>query len=109
MESFFEEDNIQSWLAVSGFIFPRSNEEITIFNQLHKGYLFENDPSLINPLEILKMTSPIERKMDTRILPTQIQQSIDEGLKMAARGKTDIPKEILDKMKKNQQRNDKPQ
>lgn len=106
MESLSEEDKIQSWLAVSGIIFPRSIDEITLFNQLYKGYQFQNDPSLIDPDKIMHMTAPIEKKDVKKITLSNLQQGIDEGLKMAARGKTDIPKEILEKMKKNQEKQD---
>lgn len=106
MESLSEEDKIQSWFAVSGIIFPRSNDEITLFNQLYKDYQFQNDPSLIDPDKIMHMTAPIEKNVVKKITLSPLQQGIDEGLKMAARGKTDIPKEILEKMKKNQEKQD---
>ena len=106
MESVFDEDKIQSWLAISGFIFPRSIEEITIFGKLYKDYQFQNHPTMIDPAKILHMTSPMKKKVDSKITLSQLQLGIDEGLKMAARGKTDIPTEILEKMKKNQKNHD---
>jgi hypothetical protein len=106
MNTLFEEDKIQSLLAVSGLIFPRTTEEIEIFNQLYKNYIFQNHPSLVDPEMILRMTAPYEKRVIRKLSKSPLQLEINEGLQMAARGSTNIPKDIFDKMKENQAKHD---
>jgi hypothetical protein len=102
METFSEEEHINRHLAISGYIFPRSLEEMEAFKRRHKDYPFQNHPDQIDPSEILKMETPIRNKHIIVISSSLIQKEIDEGWKMAARGNVNIPKDIFEKMKRNQ-------
>jgi len=106
METFSEEEHINRRLAISGYIFPRSLEEMEAFKRLHKDYPFQNHPDQIDPEEILRMETPIKKKQITLPSFSQKQIEINEGWKMAARGNLDIPKDIFEKMKKNQEKCD---
>jgi len=108
METFSEEELINRRLAISGYIFPRSLEEMEAFKRLHKDYTFQNHPDQIDPEEILKMEVPIKKKQITHPSFSQEQIEINDGWKMAARGNINIPKDIFEKMKKNQEKGDDP-
>lgn len=94
-------DNITAWMASTGFIFPRTTSELRRFEKLYADIVIPEfellDPEVILGIKTSKGT-PLDKPVQKPIATAP--------LKMAARkGEKDIPQNILDKIKKNQQLN----
>jgi hypothetical protein len=97
-------ENIDEWLSSTGFLFPRNELELARFEKLHAESLEEITGKEIDPDKIIN-----EKKDSTKII--EIKPSLSAGefteYRMAARNGSNVPKHILDKMKKNQDKNQK--
>ncbi|MBX2897979.1 MAG: hypothetical protein KF687_05615 [Cyclobacteriaceae bacterium] len=98
-------ENIDEWLASTGFIFPRNELELARFEKLYEESLEEITGKEIDPDKIIK--GDLDSAKTVEIKPTINAGDFTE-YRMAARNGNDIPKHILDKMKRNQnkKRND---
>lgn len=89
---FINNENISRWLSALGFSFPRNQSEEKIFDKVYSTY----EHQLIDvKIDAMKLISEVENESST--LHTDKQE-----WKMAARNYGDLPKHIIDKMKKNQ-------
>jgi hypothetical protein len=92
-------ENIDEWLSSTGFLFPRNELELARFEKLYGESLEEITGKEIDPLKIIN-----DKSDSTKIIP--IISIINAGeyteYRMVARNGGNIPKHILDKMKKNQ-------
>ncbi len=92
-------DNISEWLASTGFIFPRTILELTRFEKLYRDVQIDLTGCLIDPDVILG----IKPKGNIVSFDSKLKESREPQFKMAARkGDSNIPKHIMDKIKKNQ-------
>ena len=92
-------ENITEWMASTGFLFPRTIVELTRFKKLYADVEENLSGCEIDPEVILG------RKPRTRIISLQSpkSESSEPKFRMAARkGDSNIPKHIMDKIKKNQ-------
>jgi hypothetical protein len=92
-------NNITAWMASTGFIFPRTTSELRRFEKLYADIVIP-ESELLDPEVILGIKTGKVISLDK---PVQ-KPAATAPLKMAARkGERDIPQNILDKIKKNQQ------
>ena len=91
-------DNITEWLASTGFIFPRTIVELSRFEKLYGDVQIDLAGCEIDPDVILGI------KPKANIISLNaISEEKEAKFKMAARkGDSNIPKNIMDKIKKNQ-------
>lgn len=88
---YLDEENVASWLSALGFSFPRNAAEEKIFDKLYSEYDFKLKDVKIDANRLIK---EIEQESS--------EQNVGPSWKMAARNYGNLPKHILDKMKKNQ-------
>lgn len=92
-------DNLDKFLAISGYIFQRNDEELKQFELLYENYDFKLKNIRIDPKEIINRSFSKKGKI-LKIKNKEEQEDIDE-LKIAARkGNEQIPKSVLDKMRR---------
>ncbi len=92
-------DNFTEWMASTGFFFPQTVLELARFEKLYDDVQENLSGSQIDPEVILG------RKPKTKIVtinPIEEEQSSFNFRMVARKGEGTIPKHILDKMKKNQ-------
>lgn len=92
-------DNFDSWLASTGFLFPTNELELARFNKLYGDLDEQLTGKEIDPERILKGLTP------SKVVKMNIVLTIEEEFskyKMVARNGGNLPKHILEKMKKNQ-------
>ncbi|MEQ1798319.1 MAG: hypothetical protein ABL872_10215 [Lacibacter sp.] len=91
--------NVTEWLASTGFLFPTNELELSRFNKLYGELDEQLTGKEIDPERILKGLSA------SKVVKMNITPAIEEefsAYRMVARNGTNLPKHILDKMKKNQ-------
>lgn len=92
-------ENIEEWLASTGYLFPRNELELARFEKLFG----QSDESItgkeIDPDKIIN--GETETTKVIQMLPGTDSETFKE-YRMVARNGSNIPKHILDKMKKNQ-------
>lgn len=100
-------ENITEWLSSTGFLFPRNEVELERFEKLYGDDDFGLTGTEIDPDKIIGGTF---RENKIFKIPDNIQQNEISPYRMAARNGNDLPKHILDKIKKNQNKpkNDSP-
>jgi hypothetical protein len=100
-------ENITEWLSSTGFLFPRNDVELERFEKLYGELDFGLTGKEIDPDKIIN--GSYEGKKIPKI-PDDVKQEEMDTYRMAARKGNTLPKHILDKIKKNQNkpRNDSP-
>jgi hypothetical protein len=99
-------DRFDELLAIAGYTYPRSDEELEQFEALYENYDFKLNGTRINPEEIISGSFEQKGKV-IRIQSEEEQQDISQ-LRIAARKGTEgIPQSILDKMKSKHKDGDK--
>lgn len=92
-------ENITEWLASTGFLFPRNEVELERFEKLYGEEDFGLTGKEIDPDKIINDTF-----RETKILkmPDEIKKEEINPYRMAARNGNELPKHIMDKIRKNQ-------
>ena len=92
-------DNITEWLASTGFLFPRNEVELERFEKLYCEVDYGLTGKEIDPDKISNDTFKEKKilKMSDEVRKEEINT-----YRMAARNGNDLPKHIMDKIKKNQ-------
>ena len=100
-------ENITEWLSSTGFLFPRNEVELERFEKLYSEDDFGLTGTEIDPDKIIDGTF---RENKTFKIPDNIQQKEISPYRMVARNGNKLPKHIMDKIKKNQNKpkNDSP-
>jgi len=99
-------NNLDVWLSSTGYLFPRNEAELGLFEKMYSDYNFKLANKSIDIDSIINGTLKCQVKVFA-LFDEDTEQEI-VGLKMAARkGEQSIPKEILDKMKKKHKNGDK--
>lgn len=102
-------ENIDAWLASTGFLFPTNELELSRFDKLYEDVNFSVSEDDVSIERILAGTPrPIVVKMTFEVNRDEINQ-----YRMVARNGNDLPDHILQKIKMNQDKagrkdNDKP-
>lgn len=98
LQGLIDNDNLDIWLSVSGYAFPRNETELDLFDELYKNYECKNKNIRINPSEIINGT--FQKKGKTINLIEKENNTEINNLRLAARkGNQNISDEILNKMK----------
>lgn len=92
-------DNFDSWLSSTGFLFPSNELELARFNKLYNDLDEKLTGKEIDPERILNGLTP--SKVVQMNNPLTIEEEFST-YKMVARNGSNLPKHILEKMKKNQ-------
>lgn len=95
-------ENITEWLASTGFLFPRNEIELERFEKLYGDQDFGLKGNEIDPDKIINNTFNVSKITK---LPNDIKQNEITPYRMAARNGNNLPKHILEKIKKNQNKN----
>lgn len=85
------DSNIDKWMSSLGFSFPRNLVEDELFDKLYKNYEHELTGEEIDPFTLIRECEEEEK----------ISSNSGTDWKMAARNYGNLPKHIIDKMKKN--------
>lgn len=91
-------DNITEWLCSTGYLFPRNELELSRFEKLY-GDVNENISG--NEVDPDRIINGITDTVIINLAKPETEQTFTE-FKMVARNGNGVPKHILDKMKKNQ-------
>lgn len=92
-------DNFDSWLASTGFLFPTNELELARFNKLFGELDEQLTGREIDPERILNGQT---RSKVVRMNNEPSEEKDFSAYRMVARNGSNLPKHILDKMKKNQ-------
>lgn len=92
-------ENITEWLSSTGFLFPRNEVELERFEKLFSDDDFGLTGTEIDPDKIIDGT--FRGKIILKI-PDSIKQNEISPYRMAARNGNELPKHIMDKIRKNQ-------
>lgn len=92
-------ENIDEWLSSTGFLFPRNELELARFEKLYGDSIEEVTGKEIDPDKIIN-----DKAESVKIIHIKPNVNTDEftEYRMVARNGSNIPKHILEKMKKNQ-------
>lgn len=100
------ESSLNHWLSSSGYLYPRNETELDLFEKAYSEYDFKLENKSIDVDSIINGTLKCQTKVISFFDPEE-EKEIKE-LKMAARkGLQLIPKGILDKMKNKHKNGDK--
>jgi hypothetical protein len=103
-----KEETFSKWLSSTGFLFPRNEEELDLFEELYKDYEVKTDKSNINIDDIIN--GNFKRRASSKLI--MFEKDYDETeiseLGMAARkGESCLSLEMLQKMKSKHGKNGK--
>ena len=94
------QENIDDWMSSLGFTYPKTEKQLNRFNKFFKDYDYKLNDAKID-YEAIFNKSPIKRKVKTVNLYNPDFKDDVSDLKMVARkGQKNLPKHIIDKMKK---------
>ncbi|WP_339812652.1 hypothetical protein [uncultured Imperialibacter sp.] len=92
-------ENITEWLSSTGFLFPRNEVELERFEKLYCEEDFGLTGTEIDPDKII---SGDFKKGKSSKMHADIKKEEINPYRIAARNGNDLPKHILDKIKRNQ-------
>lgn len=92
-------DNITEWLASTGFLFPRNEVELERFEKLYGDNDFGLTGKEIDPDRIINGNFSKRKSLK---IPNDINKDEISKFKMVARNGNNLPKHIMDKILKNQ-------
>lgn len=100
------DSNLNHWLSSLGYLYPRNETELALFEKAYAEYDFKLKNKSIDVDSIINGTLKCRSKVIS-LIDVEEEKDIQE-LKMAARkGIQSIPKDILDKMKNKHKNGDK--
>ncbi|NOU48057.1 MAG: hypothetical protein HOO86_13490 [Bacteroidales bacterium] len=92
-------ENITEWLSSTGFLFPRNEVELERFEKLYSDDNFGLKGTEIDPDRIIDGTFRVKIILK---IPDSIKQNEISPYRMAARNGNELPKHIMEKIRKNQ-------
>lgn len=99
-------DRFDELLAIAGYTYPRTDNELRQFELLYEDYDFKLKDIRIDPYEIINQS--FEKKGKVINLRSEEEHQDVNELRVAARkGNEKIPQSILDKMKNKHKDDDK--
>lgn len=87
------ESNVDKWLSVLGFSFPRNLSEEKLFDKLYSDFNHELTGKEIDPYKIISLCEEESKPSSDKEI---------NNWRMAARNYGELPSHIIEKMKKNQ-------
>ncbi|MDZ7659503.1 hypothetical protein [Fodinibius sp.] len=95
-------ENITEWLCSTGYLFPRTQIELSRLNKLYPEVERDTKDEQVDPFEIL------DNSRERKPLNLQVSKDLKEDysdLRMAARKSEELPEHIIEKMKKKHKNN----
>jgi hypothetical protein len=103
---FVNDSNLNHWLSSTGYLYPRNETELALFEKAFAEYDFKLENKSIDVDSIINGSFTCQTKVIS-LFDYEEEKDIQE-LKMAARkGILSIPKDILDKMNNKHKNGDK--
>ncbi len=90
-------EHLSCWMAVTGYILPRTEGEMKRFDKLYKDYKTVNS---IEQLDFNKIWDD-EDQFDINV-KSKVVNLNPSSFRMAARGLNELPKDVIDAINKNQ-------
>jgi len=97
--------NLDEWLHSTGFLFPKNETQLARFNRLYADYDFKLKDVRIDVKSIIDGSVCFNTRIFRIIEDEDINKEIGE-LKMVARKGQEIPKQVIDKMRKKHRKDD---
>lgn len=101
-QTLLSEENIYSWICSTGYLLPGNEQELARFERLHPPGSRKVNSDAIDPFAILNGTR--KRKELSIHQATIVNMLPDNELRMAARKHDDLPTDIHEQIKKNQEK-----
>jgi hypothetical protein len=95
-------ENLNEWLAPLGYLFPKNSWELKQFEILHGSYDYKLNDKSIDVDAIIE--GRFQSKAIVQIPLLEEEENTIQELRMAARKGEAVPEEILEKMKRNQEK-----
>lgn len=95
-------ENVIEWLAPLGYLFPKNSWELGQFEIIYGNYDYKIIDRPVDVDAIIE--GRVQSKAIQHIPLLEEEENSFEQLRMAARKGEAVPKEILEKMKRNQQK-----
>ncbi|MPR37430.1 hypothetical protein [Salmonirosea aquatica] len=105
---FPDSESLTEWMASTGFLFPRSVDELDRFNRLHGKAISGDDRRSTVSLERICSGKARPFPVERRAMEDEEKRAIEQ-YRMAARKGGDLPEHILNKMLNNQKSGESPQ
>jgi hypothetical protein len=99
------EQNLYEWLCSVGYLLPSNEQELVRFEALHLVDEIVVNEESVDPFAIINGTRQRQPLSFTFQL---LDEKMQEELRMAARHHQNLPQDIIDCIKRNQQSNDHP-
>ncbi|UYQ92850.1 hypothetical protein MKQ68_22475 [Chitinophaga horti] len=101
-QTLLSEENIYSWICSTGYLLPSNEQELSRFERLHPPGSRKVNSEAIDPFAIL---NGIRKRKVLSIHQAAIVDLLpDNELRMAARKHGDLPADIHEQIKKNQEK-----
>lgn len=101
------ESNLDDWLHSTGFLYPTNEKQLERFEKLYEDYNFKLKNASIDIASIINGTFLCSK---SKVIPLNLDVDIKkeiENIKMVARkGQNNLPKHIIEKMRKNHRDSD---
>lgn len=97
------EGNIYEWLSSAGYLLPSTETELSRFEALHPPRTIKVNEESIDPFSIISGTRK-RRALSFTVQSVNEQEQTE--LRMAARKQQGLSSDIMDRIKKNQEKND---
>ncbi|WP_300601906.1 hypothetical protein [Niabella sp.] len=92
--------NIYEWLCSIGYLLPRTDLELDRFEKLNPPGSISVDENAIDPFAIINGT---RQRMELSISQVELKSDEQAELRMAARKNSDLPADVLEQIRKNQE------
>ncbi|MDN3643615.1 hypothetical protein QWY87_12935 [Lutimonas halocynthiae] len=93
-----DKNNFDFWLSSTGYLFPRNETELDVFEKLYENFEHKIDLSRIDTNKIIEGNFSFKGKVVSLLKKDEID-NFDDFKMVARKGENEIPKEILQKMR----------
>jgi hypothetical protein len=100
------EGSLNHWLSSSGYLYPRNETELDLFEKAYGEYDYKLEYKSIDIESIINGTLKCQTKVISLFDPEE-EEDIQELKMVARKGIQSIPKDILEKMKNKHKNGDK--
>jgi hypothetical protein len=101
------EANLDSWLAATGYLYPFTESQLDIFNNLYENYDYKLKDAHIDVGAIISNKIRVLSNQTIPLFDNAIIDADIQPLRMAARkGENDIPDEIIHKMRQHHKKDE---
>lgn len=94
------EDSLNEWLSSTGFLFPVNEFQLARFNKLYEDYEFKLSDAMIDYKAIINGSLCKKAKVLSKSVDLNLRFEI-ESLRMVARKGSGLPQDVIDKIRRN--------